>query len=142
METDTQIDLQTIDAKVVMAAISGSKKLRVLILDACRDNTFGSQMKRMMHSRWISRGLAKMETVAGQLISFAAAAGEYSVDVGIGKYSPFAIALAKRISQYPPIEVRRLFDFVRDDVMRMTNKKQIPFTHHSLPTWLDLYFNR
>ena len=141
LETDTQIDLQTIDANVVMAAISGSKKLRVLILDACRDNPFASQMKRMMSSRSISRGLAKMETVAGQLISFAAAAGQLADD-GEGKHSPFAIALAKRISQNPPIEVRRLFDFVRDDVMQQTNKKQQPFTYHSLPARLDFYFNR
>jgi hypothetical protein len=141
LETDTQIDLQTIDANVVMAAISGSKKLRVLILDACRDNPFASQMKRMMSSRSISRGLAKMETVAGQLISFAAAAGQLADD-GVGKHSPFAIALAKRISQNPPIEVRRLFDFVRDDVMQQTNKRQIPFTYHSLPARLDFYFNR
>ena len=141
LETDTQIDLQTIDANVVLAAISGSKKLRVLILDACRDNPFASQMKRMMSSRSISRGLARMETVAGQLISFAAAAGQLADD-GEGKHSPFALALAKRISQDPAIEVRRLFDFVRDDVMQQTNKKQQPFTYHSLPARLDFYFNR
>ena len=141
LETDTQIDLQTIDANIVLSAISGSKKLRVLILDACRDNPFASQMKRMMSSRSISRGLARMETVAGQLISFAAAAGQLARD-GEGKHSPFALALAKRISQDPPIEVRRLFDFVRDDVMQQTNKKQQPFTYHSLPARLDFYFNR
>ena len=100
-------------------------------------------MKRMMSSRSISRGLARMETVAGQLISFAAAAaaGQLARD-GEGKHSPFALALAKRISQDPPIEVRRLFDFVRDDVMQQTNKKQQPFTYHSLPARLDFYFNR
>ena len=90
-------------------------------------------------TRIMQRGLAKMETVAGELISFAA--GQLADD-GEGKHSPFAIALAKRISQKPAIEVRRLFDFVRDDVMYETNKKQQPFTYHSLPARLDFYFNR
>lgn len=90
-------------------------------MNACKDNSFAAQMKRKITFRSISRSSAGIKTVEGQLISFAA--GELTDD-GEGKHSPFAFALAKTISQDPPIEVRRLFDFVRDDVMRLISKKQ------------------
>jgi len=40
----------------------------------------------------------------------------------------------------PGREVRRLFDYVRDDVLQATNKRQQPFTYGSLPGVRDFYF--
>lgn len=44
-----------------MFAVEPAKQLRLIILDACRDNPFAKSMKRTMASRAIGRGLAKIE---------------------------------------------------------------------------------
>ena len=67
--------------------------LRLVILDACRDNPFAKTMKRTIGSRAIGRGLAKVEpTSPNTLIAYAAKAGSTAAD-GDGKNSPFTIAL-------------------------------------------------
>ena len=53
--------------------------------------------------------------------------------------SPFATALARGIKE-PKIEVRKLFDIVRDDVWIATNRRQQPFAYGSLPGREDFYF--
>ena len=79
-----------------------------------------------------------MEPEAGTLVVYAAKHGQEALD-GDGLNSPFAQALAKRI-QTPNLDVRRLFDLVRDDVMTVTNKKQQPFSYGSLSGSEDFYF--
>jgi uncharacterized caspase-like protein len=69
-------------------------------------------------SRSVSRGLASVEPDAGTLVVYAAKDGETALD-GEGINSPFAVAFVKNL-QTPGLEVRRMFDFVRDDVMEAT----------------------
>ena len=57
---------------------------------------------------------------------------------GDGQNSPFAEALAGRL-QMPNVDVRRVFDYVRDDVLKATHREQQPFTYGSLPP-VDFYF--
>jgi hypothetical protein len=42
--------------------------------------------------------------------------------------------------QVPGVEVRRLFDNVRDDVMDMTRRRQQPYSYGSVPGRQDFYF--
>jgi hypothetical protein len=135
---DRDIDLETVDIGKVMNVVDGAKHLRLIILDACRNNPFLDQMKRTIASRAITRGLAPVEPDAGSLIVYAAKHGETALD-GDGKNSPFAAALLNRI-QTPNLEIRRLFDLVRDDVLSSTNKQQQPFTYGSLSGSEDFYF--
>jgi uncharacterized caspase-like protein len=52
-----------------------AKRLRLVILDACRDNPFTKSMARTMASRSIGRGLARVEPATSDtLITFAAKA--------------------------------------------------------------------
>jgi len=81
-----------------------------------------------------------MEPEPGVLIVFAAKDGQEALD-GDGKESPFAESLVKYIST-PNLEVRRLFDLVRDDVVDITSKRQQPFTYGSLSGREDYYFVR
>jgi hypothetical protein len=53
--------------------------------------------------------------------------------------SPFVAALVKRITM-PQIEIRKLFDLVRDDVMLATGRRQQPFSYGSVPGSEDFYF--
>ena len=138
LEVDRDIDLESIDVGKITGAIEGAKKLRLLILDSCRNNPFVNQMRRTSASRSIGRGLAQMEPEAGMLVVYAAKHGQQALD-GEGTNSPFAEALAKRIKT-PNIDVRRIFDLVRDDVMAATNRKQQPFSYGSLSGHEDFYF--
>jgi hypothetical protein len=135
---DRDIDLEAVDIGKVMNVVDGAKRLRLIILDACRNNPFLDQMKRTIASRAITRGLAPVEPDAGSLIVYSAKHGETALD-GDGKNSPFAAALLNRI-QTPNLEIRRLFDLVRDDVLASTCKQQQPFTYGSLSGSEDFYF--
>lgn len=79
-----------------------------------------------------------MEPDAGTLVAYANKHGQKALD-GAGDNSPFTEALAKRILT-PNLDVRRLFDLVRDDVMDVTNKRPQPFSYGSLSGRDDFYF--
>ena len=89
-------------------------------------------------SRSVTRGLAPVEPDPGTLVVFAAKHGEVALD-GDGANSPFATAFLKNL-QTPNLEIRRLFDNVRDDVMDLTDRRQQPFSYGSVPGRQDFYF--
>lgn len=140
LKVDRDIELEAVEVNTVLSSLEGAKKLRLLILDSCRSNPFIRGMRRAISSRSIGRGLAPIEPEAGTLVVYAAKAGQEALD-GTGRNSPFAQALAKRM-QTPNLEIRRLFDLVRDDVMAATDKKQQPFSYGSLSGSEDFYFLR
>jgi uncharacterized caspase-like protein len=121
-----------------MTAVEGASKLRLVLLDACRDNPSAQQMRRTGASRSIGRGLARIEPEAGTLVVYAAKNGETALD-GDAANSPFAAALLARM-RTPGLEIRRLFDFVRDDVLSATDRRQQPFSYGSLSASQDFYF--
>ncbi|MGY8679614.1 caspase family protein [Bradyrhizobium sp. UFLA05-153] len=131
LERDTDVYDEALSLDRVLVAIEPAKQLRLVILDACRDNPFGKTMKRTIASRGIGRGLAQVEpTSPNTLIAYSAKAGSTAQD-GDGSNSPFTIALAKHLTT-PGLDVRRAFGFVRDDVLKTTNYKQEPFVYGSL----------
>src|SRR6267142_809708 len=133
MEVDGTNYLIPVDAKLerVLLAIEPAKRLRLVILDACRDNPFSKSMKRTLASRAIGQGLAKIEPSSpNMLIAYSAKAGSTAAD-GDGKNSPFTVALSKYLTE-PGLDVRRAFGFVRDDVLKNTSNRQEPFVYGSL----------
>ena len=131
LEVDTDVMDEAFPLDRFIVAADPAKQLRLVILDACRDNPFNKTMKRTIGSRAISRGLAKVEpTNPNTLIAFAAKAGSTASD-GEGKNSPFATALMSYLPQ-PGLDLRKAFGFVRDDVLKVTNNKQEPFVYGSL----------
>ncbi|MBR0990820.1 caspase family protein [Bradyrhizobium japonicum] len=140
LAADREIGFEAVPVDQVLNAAERARKLRLIILDACRDNPFAAQMKRTLTvaSRSVSRGLAPLEPEAGTLVVFAAKDGETALD-GDGTNSPFATAFVKNLPT-PGLEVRRLFDFVRDDVMEATGRRQKPFSYGSVSGRQDFYF--
>src|SRR5437868_6207598 len=131
LERDTDVYDEALSLDRVLVAVEPAKQLRLVILDACRDNPFAKQMKRTVASRAIGRGLAQIEpTSPNMLIAYSAKAGSTALD-GDGKNSPFTIALAKHLAT-PGLDVRRAFGFVRDDVLKATSNRQEPFVYGSL----------
>lgn len=138
LATDRDIEFEAIDLNKVLTSVDSAAKLKLVVLDACRDNPFVNQMKRSVGSRSIGRGLGQVDS-GGTMVVYAAKHGQTASD-GDGRHSPFMTSLLKRI-QTPNVEVRRLFDFVRADVMAQTRQQQQPFTYGSLPPE-DYYFQR
>jgi hypothetical protein len=131
LENDTDVFDETLALDRVLVAIEPAKQLRLVILDACRDNPFSKTMRRTIGSRSVSRGLAKVEPAnPNTMIAFAAKAGFTALD-GDGKSSPYTTALTERLS-IPGLDLRKAFGFVRDDVLKATGHKQEPFVYGSL----------
>jgi uncharacterized caspase-like protein len=131
LERDTDVYDEALSLDRVLLAIEPAKKLRLVILDACRDNPFSKNMKRTVATRAIGQGLAKVEpTSPNMLIAYSAKAGSTAAD-GDGKNSPFTVALSKHLTT-PGLDVRRAFGFVRDDVLKTTGNRQEPFVYGSL----------
>ncbi len=131
LERDTDVYDEALSLDRVLVAIEPAKKLRLVILDACRDNPFSRSMKRTVASRAIGQGLAKVEpTSPNVLIAYSAKAGSTAAD-GDGKNSPFTAALSHHLTK-PGLDVRRAFGFVRDEVLKTTGNKQEPFVYGSL----------
>src|SRR6476660_10319240 len=131
LERDTDVYDEALSLDRVLLAIEPAKRLRLVILDACRDNPFSKVMKRTVASRAIGQGLAKVEpTSPNMLIAYSAKAGSTAAD-GDGKNSPFTVALSEHLTT-PGLDVRRAFGYVRDDVLKTTNNRQEPFVYGSL----------
>jgi hypothetical protein len=131
LETDSDVLDETLPLDRALFAVEPAKQLRLVILDACRDNPFAKTMKRTIAARAIGRGLAKVEpTSPNTMIAFAAKAGSTASD-GDSKNSPFAASIAERLPT-PGLDLRKAFGFVRDDVLKTTGYKQEPYVYGSL----------
>src|SRR5215510_6932227 len=125
--TDEAISLDRI-----IEAIEPAARLRLVVLDACRDNPFLVKMQRRGATRHIvSGGLAKVEPILNNtLIAYAAKAGSTAED-GQGENSPFTMALLKHVAE-PGLDIRLALGRVRDEVLRNTRNDQEPFVYGSL----------
>jgi uncharacterized caspase-like protein len=131
LQRDRDVYDETISLERILQTVEPAKQLRLVILDACRDNPFGRTMKRVSALRSLGRGLIAVEPVAGNtLIAYAAKGGSTAED-GSGQNSPYAAALLKHLPT-PGLDLRQAFGLVRDDVMKATDNKQEPFTYGSL----------
>jgi len=138
LAADRDAEAQAVALEQVIAAVSGARKLRLVMLDACRDNPFEKNMRHTIALKLVNKGLSNIEPEAGFMVVYAAKHGETALD-GDALNSPFAMALAREI-KVPKIEVRRLFDIVRDEVWKATDRRQQPFTYGSLPGREDFFF--
>src|SRR6478609_4118598 len=131
LERDNDVYDEAFSLDRVLVSVESAKKLRLVILDACRDNPFAQTMKKTVATRAIGRGLAKVEPASpNTMIAFAAKAGSTASD-GDSRNSPFATALVEHLPK-PGLDLRKAFGFVRDDVLRSTGNKQEPFVYGSL----------
>jgi Caspase domain len=131
LERDIDVEDEAVSLDRVLRMIEPARRLRLIILDACRDNPFLKTMKRTIASRSVGRGLAEVEpTTSDTLIAFAAKAGSTAID-GDGPNSPFTAALVKNLGT-PGLDVRLAFGRVRDEVLQSTRHKQEPFVYGSL----------
>jgi Caspase domain len=128
---DRDVQDEAVSLDRLLSATMGSRKLHIVILDACRDNPFIPKIRQTVATRSIGRGLARVEPEGATLVVYAARDGQIAYD-GDGQNSPFVTSLTKRIAE-PNLEISKLFRLVRDDVLAATGKKQEPYVYGSLP---------
>jgi tetratricopeptide (TPR) repeat protein len=137
-ERDVQFEAIALDQ--VLAAVEPARKLRLVVLDACRDNPFLNRMRFAVTRRQIDRGLSRIEPDGGTLVVYAAKHGHVALD-GEDGHSPFSTAFLKRVLM-PGVEVNKLFRLIRDDVLAATSGAQEPFVYGTLSAHEDYYFVR
>ena len=130
--SDYDAEDEAVSLNRVMEAVEPAKRLRVIILDACRDNPLSKSMQRTIAMRTApAGGLAKVEPLASNfVIAYAAKAGSTAAD-GNGNHSPYTEALLNHIAT-PGLEVTRVFRQVRDEVLKKTSRRQEPVMYTSL----------
>jgi hypothetical protein len=108
-------------------------KVKLVFLDACRDNPFAERIRSAKATRGVSvqSGLAEMKSGEGTLIAFATGPGQTALDGPEGTNSPFTRALIANIAQ-PGIEIQQAMTKVRAQVSEETNKNQLPWGHTNL----------
>jgi len=153
LAVDRDVQFEAVPLDQIMAALEGARKLKLVLLDACRDNPFTPQMRHtaapavaagaptaggVVAARSIGRGLGEVKVSGATLVVYAAKNGQVALD-GDGDDSPFAVAVVQRIAT-PGVEINKIFRLVRDDVMEATAGRQEPYTYGSLPASEDFYF--
>ena len=155
LASDRDVLFEAMPLDQVMAAIDGAKKLKLVVLDACRDNPFANAARRRRRSpaaigtrrtrrtrartRCTRSRLGEVKVQGASLVVYAAKHGQTALD-GEGENSPFAVAVVQRIAT-PGVEINKLFRLVRDDVMEATAGRQEPYTYGSLPGREDFFVN-
>ena len=131
LANDMDVEWEAIPLDLVSRSVERASGLRLIVLDACRDNPFAAKMRRSGATRSVGRGLARMQLAhQGLLVAYAAAEGDVASD-GSGRNSPYSKALLEHL-ETPGLEVRVLFGRVRDAVMATTKSGQQPYTYGSL----------
>ena len=128
---EADLEYEAITLGSVLNAAAGARRLRVVILDACRNNPLGDRMQLASGAtRAVTRGLARIEPRGDVLVGYAAKEGTLARD-GTGPHSPYAEALLTHLAT-PGLDVGLMFRRVRDHVLAATHSEQEPFTYGSL----------
>src|SRR5215471_6076773 len=121
-----------INVDITLDQTMGDAKVKLVFLDACRDNPFAAKIKsNATRSVSVQQGLAEMKSGEGTLIAFATGPGQTALDGEEGTNSPFTRALIAHITQ-PGVEIQQAMTDVRAQVNEETNKGQLPWGHTNL----------
>ncbi|WP_417520102.1 caspase family protein [Minwuia sp.] len=119
------VDIESVAADSILDQMEHANTgVNIVILDACRNNPFQQGF------RSAGRGLARMEAPTGSYIAYSTAPGQLAMD-GDGPNSPFTLSLANAMKQ-PGLSIERVFKKVRQEVARISEERQIPWSSSSL----------
>jgi uncharacterized caspase-like protein len=133
LKNELDAKMRTIEIDSVLQNTMADAKVKLVLLDACRDNPFATQIKDAApktRSVVVSTGLAEMRSGEGTLIAFATGPGEVAAD-GDAKHSPFTRALLTHLAE-PGVEIRHALTLVRAQVANETRKQQLPWENTNL----------
>jgi Caspase domain len=127
---DRDLEYEAIGLASVLHAVGAAQKLKVVILDACRNNPFGDKILLSSGAtRTASRGLGRIEPKGDVLVAYSARAGTLAKD-GEGRHSPYAEALLQHLPA-AGLDIIRMFGRVKEAVLKATNDEQEPWLYGS-----------
>src|SRR6266403_4778575 len=132
----SEIDVKlgnAINVDLTLDQAMNAARVKLVFLDACRDNPFAAKTKAAGGTRGVSvqTGLAEMKSGEGTLIAFAAGPGQAALDGEVGTNSPFTRALLAHITQ-PGVEIQQAMTQVRGQVHEDTKRAQLPWGYTNL----------
>jgi hypothetical protein len=132
LASEGDVDFESLPLNLVIRQMEREAKTSLILLDACRDNPLARNLARNMGTRsaQIGQGLAEVRTGVGTLIAFSTQPGYVALD-GAGRNSPYAQAFLKH-AEVPGKDISAVLVEVRNDVLKATNGKQVPWEHTSL----------
>ncbi|WP_422037132.1 caspase family protein [Roseibium sp.] len=137
LERDNDAEDETVTLDSLMVAVARMRGIKLVLVDACRNNPFAERLRQNQPTRSIGTGLIRVDPQGGALpdgvlIGYAAKEGTVAFD-GLGRNSPYASGLLEHMDE-PGLEIGKLFRKVRDSVFKQTQGAQQPFTYGSLPS--------
>jgi hypothetical protein len=122
-----------INVDLTLEQTMSDAKVKLVFLDACRDNPFAAKIRsaKATRSANVGSGLAEMKSGEGTLLAFATGPGQTALDGEAGTNSPFTRALLANIAQ-PGVEIQQAMTKVRAQVNEETSKGQLPWGHTNL----------
>src|SRR5215467_12654531 len=142
LEDEFSVRFQTVSLDEVNAALERVNGVKILILDACRDNPLAKSLQTKMagasRSVGMTRGLARVDKTQGTVIAYATSPDDVAAD-GRGRNSPFTSALLKRLRE-PGVEIGIMLRRIAADVNQQTNGRQRPETTINLLS--EYYLNQ
>ena len=130
LTSDQDVEYEAVPLELVTRSVARASGLRLVVLDACRENPFAVAMQRSGATRSVGRGLARVEPAGETLVAYASKEGTVAAD-GEGRNSPYSTALLAHLEE-PGLEVGLMFRKVRDAVLAATGGRQEPFVYGSL----------
>jgi hypothetical protein len=119
--------LRLVDVMATLQSIPS--RLRIVLLDACRNNPFANVNDA-------GRGLAIVDAPNDSIVGYSTAPGAEALD-GSGAHSPYTTAFL-HLAREPNLPIEQLFKRVRLEVNHATDGKQTPWESSSLIS--DFYF--
>jgi Caspase domain len=142
LEDEISLRYQMVSLDDVRAALDRANGVKIMILDACRNNPLADRLVRRLYGQNRSvgnvRGLARIDRTQGMVVAYATAADDVAQD-GTGRNSPFTAALLSRMKE-PGLEIEMMFRRVTADVSARTGGRQRPETYISLLS--EYYLNQ
>jgi hypothetical protein len=142
LQDEVSVRFELIALDEIQRALDRSAGVRILVLDACRNNPLAAELTRSMRASnrdaSISRGLARIEQARGTVVAYSTQANEIAED-GTARNSPFTRALLDNLRE-PGLEIGAMFRKVATRVYEVTRGKQVPELSISLLS--DVFLNR
>jgi caspase domain-containing protein len=142
LQDEVSIRFELIALDEIQRVLDRSAGVRILVLDACRNNPLAAELTRSMRASnrdaSITRGLARIEQARGTVVAYSTQANEIAED-GAARNSPFTRALLDNLRE-PGLEIGAMFRKVAARVYETTRGKQIPELSISLLS--DVFLNR
>ncbi|TIT24687.1 MAG: peptidase c14 caspase catalytic subunit p20 [Mesorhizobium sp.] len=140
LEDETSLDFEAVPVEFVLRQMSRETSIRLIFLDACRDNPLAEVLAKAAGVKGARSGLAEIPIEnggAGTLVAFSTSPNQVAYD-GSSEHSPFTSALLAHIGA-SNVSITDAMNMVTAGVFKATAGKQRPWINVSLTSEVVLH---